>query len=78
MIMKISFVLHPNPITSDPDDRRAMVVNRTTFSVDDVIKQITGEGSILKGIECYAVVDAFMSRIGQNHADGVGFQSENF
>jgi hypothetical protein len=74
--MKINYVLHPNLITPDPDDCRAIVVNRTSYSIDDVVKQITGEGSILKGTECYAVIDAFLSRLGLNLADGIGFNSE--
>ncbi|MFN8255392.1 MAG: DNA-binding domain-containing protein [Bacteroidales bacterium] len=76
--MKINYVLHPNLITSEPDAHRAIIVNRTTYSVEDVVKQITGEGSILKETECNAVIDSFFKRIGQNLAEGICFHSDYF
>ena len=75
--MKINYVLHPNPITPDPDDCRAIVVNRTIYSVKDIVKQITGEGSILKETECNAVIEAFLKKIGLNLIEGICFQSEH-
>jgi hypothetical protein len=76
--MKINYVLHPNPITPDPYDCRAVVVNKTVSTVKDIVKQITGEGSILKETECNAVIEAFLKRIGINLAEGISFQSEYF
>ncbi len=76
--MKINYVLHPNLMTPDPDDCKATVVNRTTYSIDDVVKQITNEGSILKQTECYAVIDAFFRKLGLNLAEGISFRSEYF
>jgi hypothetical protein len=76
--MKINYVLHPNLMTPDPDDCKASVVNRTVFYIDDIVKQMTGEGSILKPTECYAVIDSFLTRIGFNLAEGICFSSEYF
>ncbi|MBN1250914.1 MAG: DUF4469 domain-containing protein [Bacteroidales bacterium] len=76
--MKINYVLHKNPITPDPDDCRAVVVNTQIYSIADIIKQITGEGSILKETECMAVTEAFLKKIGSNLAEGIGFQSNYF
>ncbi len=76
--MKINYVLHPNLITPEPDVCRAIVVNKTTFIIDDLVKQITGEGSILKETECTAVINAILKRIGLNLAEGICFQSEYF
>lgn len=76
--MKINYVLHPNLMTPDPDDCKATVVNRTTFNLDDVVKQLTSEGSILKQTECYAVIDAFLRKLGLNLAEGISFRSDYF
>lgn len=76
--MKINYVLHLNLMTPDPNDCRAVVVNRTNYSVPDVVKQITGEGSILKETECNAVINAFLKKIGSNLSEGICFQSEYF
>jgi hypothetical protein len=76
--MKINYVLHPNTITPDQNVWKANVVNKTVFNIDDVVKQITGEGSILKLTECNAVINAFLSKIGTNLADGIFFQSDYF
>ncbi|MFN8256803.1 MAG: DNA-binding domain-containing protein [Bacteroidales bacterium] len=76
--MNINYVLHLNLMTPDPLDCRAVVVNRTNYHIEDVVKQITGEGSILKETECNAVINAFMKRIGTNLAEGISFQSEYF
>jgi hypothetical protein len=76
--MKINYVLHPNLMTQDPDDCRAVVVNRTTYSVTDIVKQITGEGSILKETECNAVINAFLKKLGSNLSEGICFQSDYF
>jgi hypothetical protein len=76
--MKIYYALHPNLMTPDPNDCKANVVDRTVYTLDDLIKQMTAEGSILKPTECYAVIDSFLSRIGLNLAEGIGFSSEFF
>lgn len=76
--MKINYVLHLNLMTANPDDCRAVVVNRTNYSVSDIVKQITGEGSILKETECNAVINAFLKRVGTNLSEGISFQSEYF
>jgi hypothetical protein len=77
-MMKINYVLHLNLMTPDPLDCRAVVVNRTIYTVKDIVKQITGEGSILKETECNAVIESFLKKIGSNLADGICFQSEYF
>ena len=70
--------MHPNLITANPDVWRAIVVNRNIYFIEDVVKQMTGEGSILKETECVAVIMSFLKRIGLNLAEGIGFQSEYF
>ena len=76
--MEINYVLYPNPITPNPDDCRAVIVNKSNYVTDQVIVQITGEGSILKPTECNAVIDAFHRQIGLNLAQGHGFSCEYF
>ncbi len=76
--MGVKYVLHKNPITPDPDDCRAVVVNTRIFTIPDIVKQITGEGSILKETECVAVTEAFLKKIGSNLTEGIGFQSNYF
>ncbi len=76
--MRVNYVLHPNLITSNPDVWRAIVVNRNIYFIEDVVKQMTGEGSILKETECVAVIMSFLKRIGVNLTEGIGFQSDYF
>lgn len=76
--MKITYVLHKNPIAPDPDACRAIVVQTQMLGIPDVVKQITGEGSILKETECTAVTEAFLKKIGSNLADGIGFHCDYF
>jgi hypothetical protein len=76
--MKINYVLHPNLMTAEPYSFKAMAVKRTTYNIDNVVEQITGEGSILKITECYAVIDAFLRQVGFNLKEGICFHSEYF
>ncbi|NJO92033.1 MAG: DUF4469 domain-containing protein, partial [Chloroflexia bacterium] len=64
--------------TPDPDDCRPIVVNTQIFNVDDVVKQITGEGSILKVTESVAVSNALLRQIGLNLSQGIGFHCDYF
>jgi len=76
--MKINYVLHPNTINPDQNTWKATVVNKTVFYINDVVKQITAEGSILKITECNAVINAFLGKIGANLSEGIFFQSDYF
>jgi hypothetical protein len=76
--MKIKYALHQNPILKNPANCRAIIVNRTTNSIEDIVNQITSEGSILKETECVAVINSFLKRISHNLSEGVFFQSEYF
>ena len=46
------------------------------LSLDDVIKQMVGRGSILKRTECYAVLEAFFHCVAENLTEGKGLKSE--
>ena len=76
--MGVKYVLHKNPITPDPDDCKAVVIDTKFYDVDKVVEQITGEGSILKITESVAVGNAFLRQIGLNLAQGIGFRSKYF
>lgn len=74
--MPINFCLYDNPMTPDPNDRRAMIVETTMRTRLEVINQITGPGSILKPTECEAVLTAFFKQLGTNLEQGDGYQDE--
>ncbi len=65
-----------NALTPDPTDFRAMVVNYSKKSVEEVVKQIAVPGSILKETECEAVIKKFFQVLAENLRQGVGFDSE--
>lgn len=44
----LPYSLHDNVLTPDPDDRMAIVQDTTKCTVNDLVEDITGEGSILK------------------------------
>lgn len=76
-MLEISLI--DNKLTVDDDqDCVAMVQNRKYKSVDDIIEQLTGEGSILKPTECEAVITGVLRTITKNLAQGYGFQSDFF
>lgn len=65
-----------NPLTPDPTDFRAMVVNYKKRRLTDIVKQITIPGSILKETECEAVSKRFLQILAENLRQGIGFESE--
>jgi hypothetical protein len=65
-----------NPLTPDPTDYRAMVVNYKRRRISDIVKQITIPGSILKETECEAVSKRFLQILAENLQQGIGFESE--
>ena len=65
-----------NPLTEDPLDCRAQVQTYQHKRVEDIVRQITIPGSILKETECVAVINAFFKAIAINLEAGVGFESD--
>lgn len=76
--MSLQYSLELNPLTERPDDYKAVVRNPRNVEIQDVIKQITKPGSILKETECNAVINDFLSALCQNMSEGIGFTSEYF
>lgn len=76
--MSFKYSLIPNKLTPDPDDYLAVPQDTVIKTKEDIIKEITGEGSILKETESYAVVNAFFKRIADNLEQGIGFSCEYF
>jgi hypothetical protein len=72
----LQITLQPNPLTEKPNDFMAMVTNVVYKTEGDIIRQITGPGSILKTTECVAVIHAYWDSISENLKEGVGFTSE--
>ena len=71
--------LADNKLTKDdPNDRMAIVQNRKQKNVDDLVAQLTVEGSILKPTECEAVIKGVFQKIVANLREGYGFQSDYF
>ena len=68
----------PNIINPDQNTWKAKVVNKTVFYINEVVKQITSEGSILKITECNALINAFLGKIGTNLSEGIFFLSDYF
>jgi hypothetical protein len=72
----LQIILQTNHLTERPDDYMAVVSNVVYKSEDDIIKQITGPGSILKPTECVAVISAYWGAITENLKEGTGFTSD--
>lgn len=71
------YSLVDNPLTVDnKEDCRAQVQNYLYRGVEDVVKQITIPGSILKDTECVAVINAFFKVVTTNLEEGIGFESD--
>ena len=60
----LKYSLYPNVLTTDdPDDQVARPVEVLTRHLNDLIKEVTGKGSILKSTEVKAVIDAYWEAI---------------
>lgn len=70
------YALHRNYLTEGEDDYTAIPQSSTNKKIEDIIKQITIPGSILKETECVAVIHQFLRAIGTNLGEGTGFISE--
>ena len=71
--MPFTYALYPNPLK---ENYKAQAQNIETYALDDVVNQMTREGSILKPTECYAVLNAFFDQLAANLQKGIGFQSD--
>ena len=72
----ITFSLHDNVLTPDPLDHMAVVQDTPKCTTQDLVEDITGEGSILKPTECNAVINAVFMALGKRLRQGQGFISE--
>lgn len=70
----VKYSLHNNPLTEN-GDYVAIPQEVENFSIEDVINQITGPGSILKKTECRAVIYAFLDQVADNAGKGIGMVS---
>lgn len=69
--------LSNNKLTkNDEHDCMAVVQNRKYKTVEELVAQLTGEGSILKPTECETVITALLRTITKNLHEGYGFQSD--
>lgn len=74
--MALKYALFDNKMTEDPDDYMAIVQEAQNKNLDDIIKQITVPGSILKETECRAVIGDFLKKLAENAQEGIGFLNE--
>ncbi len=72
----LKYSLYDNPITPDPTDFMAVVQDSEKVTVEELIKEVTVPGSILKETECVAVFHAILKALGKKLHEGKGFTSE--
>ncbi len=72
----LKYSLQDNPLTPDPTDFMATVQDNEKCTIDELIEEITGDGSILKDTECKAVSHALFRALGKQLKAGKGFTSE--
>ena len=72
----LKYSLYDNPITPDPTDFMAVVQDSEKVTVEELIKDVTVPGSILKETECVAVFHAILKALGKKLHEGKGFASE--
>lgn len=72
----LKYSLSENLLTPDQDDHMAQVVDLQITGRDEVIEQITSEGSILKKTECNAVITAYFQQVRKNLANGMGYHDD--
>jgi len=72
----LQYALFRNRLTQGDNDYMAIPQSLSNKKIEDIIKQITKPGSILKETECVAVIHDFFRAISENLEDGYGFVSE--
>lgn len=72
----IKYRLIKHPFDKNRTGYVARIVNQKIVDQDNIIEQITREGSILKPTECRAVLDAFFNQIIENVNNGVGYHGK--
>ena len=72
----LKYALYPSTITKGKNDHLAIPQGRINSTIEEIIHQITGPGSILKETECVAVIHDFFKAIAGNLKEGKGFMSE--
>jgi hypothetical protein len=61
--MSLEYYLVPNRITDNPNDYRAVSSNSNTYTIEDVYKQMTREGSTVTKAEALAVFEEITQAI---------------
>lgn len=61
--MALEYYLVPNHMTTDPDDFMAVSSNSNSYSIEDVYKQMTREGSTITKAEALAVFEEITQAI---------------
>lgn len=72
--MALKYALYKNLLTPELT-YAARIQELQTKSIEEVVTQLTREGSILKETECNAVLTAFFEQLAKNIKEGIGFQS---
>jgi hypothetical protein len=74
--MKIKYYLLDNPVTSDPDDRRAQVVDYEVITEDELFDYMTREGSSITRAEAKANYEEITGAFDYFLNRGYGFNTE--
>lgn len=61
--MSLEYYLIPNHMTADPDDFMAVSSNSNTYTIEDIYKQMTREGSTITKAEALAVFEEITQAI---------------
>lgn len=61
--MAIKYALHPNPLTSNPEDHRAMVRNQTSRTINDIIDRMIDGGSTITKADALSVIEEFEAAV---------------
>lgn len=68
--MAIKYYLQPNPITPDPNDQSARVVNNKVHDADSIATEMLKRGSTITKADILAVLNVFFTVVGEEVADG--------
>ena len=71
--MSFTFALYPHP---SQNTFKAQAQKVKTWTMEDAVKELTKEGSILKDLECNVVINAFFNLLAKNLEQGIGFKSD--
>ena len=73
--MPVIYVLHPNPLTNNPDHQRAMVRHSNRYTMENIIDRMISRGSTVTKADVLSVIEEYEAAVTALLAEGGSIQT---